>query len=121
MEIHEALEIVRKLADGLHPETGQTLPGDCLYQHPQAVRALQHALGALETQHQRLRVRRSLPPNAGKVWTDYEDAQLTEQLRRGITLQEIAKAHNRREGSIVARILRLRQKTITDRKRQAAS
>ena len=44
MELQEAIEIVRKLADGLHPETGQSLPGDCLFQHPQAVRALQHAV-----------------------------------------------------------------------------
>jgi hypothetical protein len=121
MEIQEALEIVRKLADGLHPQTGETLPADCLFQHPQAVRALQHALGALETQHQRLRVRSSLPPNAGKPWTDPEDAQLTNELRQGITLQEIAKAHSRREGSIVARLLRLRQKTLAGRKRQVAS
>jgi hypothetical protein len=26
MELQEAIEIVRKLADGLHPETGQSLP-----------------------------------------------------------------------------------------------
>src|SRR5439155_23200183 len=34
----EALTIVRKLADGVHPETGEVLQSDCLYNHPQAVR-----------------------------------------------------------------------------------
>lgn len=116
MEIHEALEIVRKLADGVHPDTGQILPADCLFQHPQAVRALQYAVDALETQDQRRRVRRSMPPNAGKPWTDDEDNRLSEELRRGISLQEIASAHSRRVGSIVARIMRMRQKMIVQRR-----
>src|SRR5947207_9924625 len=38
MEIREALPIVRKLVDGVHPETGEVLQTDCLYNHPQAVR-----------------------------------------------------------------------------------
>ena len=45
MEIQEALAILRKLADGVHPETAEILQKDCLYHHPQAVRAgarLQH-------------------------------------------------------------------------------
>jgi len=33
MEIREALTIVRKLADGVHPETGEVLQGDCLHTH----------------------------------------------------------------------------------------
>ena len=48
MEIREALTIVRKLADGVHPETGEVLQEDCLYNHPHAVRALHRAIGALE-------------------------------------------------------------------------
>jgi hypothetical protein len=31
MELQEAIEILRKLADGLHPETGRSLPDDSLY------------------------------------------------------------------------------------------
>jgi len=48
MEIREALTIVRKLADGVHPETGEVVQADCLYNHPQAVRALHRAVEALE-------------------------------------------------------------------------
>ena len=69
MEIHEALEVVRRLADGLHPENGESLGGDSLYQHPQAVRALNRAVLALEFQQERERSRRSLPANAGKPWS----------------------------------------------------
>lgn len=112
MEMSEAVEIVRKLADGLHPETGQALGSDCLYQDAQIVRALHCAVRALELQHARERTRRSLPRNAGKPWSDQEDAQLQEELRRGISLQEIAAAHSRRVGSVVARLVRLRKNSI---------
>lgn len=116
MEIQDALQVIRRLADGLHPETGEILPGDSLYRNAQAVRALARAVGALERQQARERLRGSSPPNTGKPWSDSEDAQLAEELRLGITLQAIAAAHRRREGSIVARILRLRQSTVVERK-----
>ena len=120
MELQEALEIVRRLADGLHPATGQLLPDDCLYQHPQAVRALQHAVDALEHQDRRRRVRSSMPQNAGKPWTHEEDERLSEELRRGSHLHEIAAAHSRKVGSIIARIMCLRQKVVTEQKRRIA-
>ncbi len=106
MEIHEALEIVRRLADGVHPETGQ-VSTDSLYQHPQAVRALNRAVQALEFQEERERMRRSLPANAGKPWSNAEEAQVCEELRRGVNFQEIARTHGRTAGSIVARLIRL--------------
>lgn len=120
MEIQDALQVIRRLADGLHPETGETLPDGNLYRSPLAARALERAVIALERQQARERVRGSSPPNAGKPWSDDEDAQLAEELRLGITLQAIAAAHRRREGSIVARILRLRQSTIAERKLRVA-
>ena len=82
------------------------------------MRALQHAVDALEIQDQKRRTRNSLPPNAGKAWIEDEDMQLSEELRRGASLQEIAGLHNRRVGSIVARIMRLRQKAFVEQKRR---
>jgi len=120
MELQEALEIVRRLADGLHPATGQSLPDDCLYHHPQAVRALQRAVDALEHQGRRHRARNSMPPNSGKPWTDEEDVRLSEELRRGADLHEIAAVHCRRVGSIIARIMRLRQRVVTEQRRKIA-
>jgi len=107
MEINEALEIVRRLADGLHPETGQAVKSDSLYQHPQAARALNRAVQALEFQQARERTRNSLPANAGKQWSNAEDTQICEELRRGVNFQEIATIHGRTAGSIVARLIRL--------------
>jgi len=105
MEIQEALNIVRKLASGLHPATGEALPGESVYHHPQAVRALHCAITALEFQQERERARRFLPANAGKTWSNQEDAQICDELRRGINFEGIAKAHNRTVGSIIARLV----------------
>jgi len=107
MEIQEALTVVRKLADGIHPETGEILSSDCLYNHPQAVRALHRAIGALEFQSERERTRKFLPSNAGKPWSSQEDALICDELRRGISFEQIARMHNRTNGSIVARLVKL--------------
>jgi hypothetical protein len=42
-----ALGILQSLADGIHPATGQTMPAESPYQHPDVIRALFHAVGAL--------------------------------------------------------------------------
>jgi hypothetical protein len=107
MEIREALDIVRKLANGMHPETGAAIASDSPYQNLQAVRALHCAIAALEFQQENERRRRFLPANAGKPWSDQEDAQISEELRHGINFEGIAKAHNRTVGSIIARLMRL--------------
>jgi len=107
MEIQEALAVVRKLADGMHPETGELLPGDCLYQHPQAVRAMHRAMAALEFQEERERAKKFLPKNAGKAWSHQEDAEICDEIRRGISFERIAQMHSRTNGSIIARLVRL--------------
>jgi len=107
MEIQEALGVVRKLADGVHPETGEVLSRDCMYNHPLAVRALHRAIGALEFQSEREKTRRFLPRNAGKPWTSQEDAQICEELRRGMSFERIAQIHDRTNGSIISRLVRL--------------
>jgi hypothetical protein len=107
MELEEALAVMRRLADGLHPETGGSLPSDCLYQHPQSVRALHRAICALEFQQERERAKKFLPKNAGKSWSNQEDAQVCDELRRGLSFEQIAQLHGRTNGSIIARLVRL--------------
>lgn len=107
MEIQEALAVIRKLADGIHPETGEALSADCLYHNPQAVRAMHRAMGALQFQEERERAKRFLPKNAGKAWSHQEDSQICDEIRRGFSFEKIAQMHNRTNGSIVARLVRL--------------
>jgi hypothetical protein len=107
MEIEEALKIMKSLADGVNPETGEALSGDLIYQNPQNVRALHRAVGALQFMEERERNRRVLPKNAGNAWSPQEDTQLCDELRGGKDFQQIAKIHDRTVASIVARLIRL--------------
>jgi hypothetical protein len=120
MEIHEALETVRKLANGLHPETGAPLENNSAFQHPLAIRALNRAVAALEFQQERERARNSLPANAGKPWSTEEDTLICDELRRGINFQELARSHGRTVGSIVARLIRLGKISAASSQRKSA-
>jgi len=111
MEIAEALEVVRRLADGLHPDTTEPLNSDSVFQLPRTVRALHRAVLALEFQQRKERPRKLTPLNTGKAWSDEEDARLALELRKGIALDEIARTHNRRMGSVVARLMRVDRNT----------
>jgi hypothetical protein len=108
MEIPQVLEIVHKLANGQNPQTRTAVTGNCLLRHPQSIRALNRAVGALESQHKHER-RRSRPANAGKGWSAQEDQGVCDELRSGISFEEIARLHCRTPGSIVARLIQLRK------------
>ena len=47
------------------------------------------------------------PCNAFRTWTRAEDAQVCEELRKGMDFRDIAKAHDRTIPSIVARLVKL--------------
>jgi hypothetical protein len=107
MEIQETLRIMRALADGVNPETGDCLVADAVYQYPPVVRALHQAVGALEIMEERLRNKKTSPAKTGKSWSLAEDQQVCEELRRGVDFHQIAKTHNRTIGSIIARLVKL--------------
>jgi hypothetical protein len=104
MEIEEALKIMRALANGANPETGEALEAGSICRQPQIVKALNRAIGALVAAQEREHKR---PMNAFRTWTRAEDAQVCDELRKGMDFQEIAKSHNRTVPSIVARLVKL--------------
>jgi hypothetical protein len=107
MEVREAIKVVRALADGVNPETGEILQNDSVYKNPQVVTALNRAVAALEYLEQREKARQSQPGNAGKRWTRAEEQQVCEELRQGKDFHYIARTHNRTVPSIVARLVKL--------------
>jgi hypothetical protein len=117
MELQEALNIMRALAGGINPETGQAMEAESLCRKPQIVKALNRALGALVQLEQR---ERSRPGNAGKYWSREEDKQVCAEVRKGIDFHEIAKSHNRSVPSIVARLVKLGEIKPTGSAQQAA-
>jgi hypothetical protein len=106
MQISKALEIVRALADGIDPNTGETFPEGTPYQHPQVIRALMTAVQALDQQLTDQSHIHS-PVRAGKPWDRAEDEQLARDFEAGATVVQLAKRHERTLGSIRSRIEKL--------------
>lgn len=79
----QALQIVRILADGVDPHSGEVFSQESPYQKPETVRALCTAAQALERAVQWEERRKRLPANAGKAWNDEEDERLAGRVRRG--------------------------------------
>jgi hypothetical protein len=104
MEIEQAIQIIRALANGVHPESGAALDEASVCRTPETVKALNRALAALVTQQEREKKR---PKNAGKSWSHEEDAQICEELRQGIDFNQIANTHNRSLAAILARLVKL--------------
>jgi hypothetical protein len=107
MQTSEALRIVRALADGVDPTTGEVLEGDTPFQNPQIVRALFTAVDALERLVKTENRARRLPENAGSPWNEQEDEELSRDFDAGMSVADLAKKHKRTEGSIRTRLERL--------------
>jgi len=96
MNDERALATLQALASGADPVTGTTFPAGSPYQHPDTVRALYHAIRALETGTTRpKRPARDLPDNSGKPWSPGEDAQLVSAFDAGQPMETLAATHGR--------------------------
>jgi hypothetical protein len=106
MDQAQALAIVRSLANGVDPESGEVFAADSAYQRPQVVRALYEAAAALERIERFERRRSQMPPKTGEPWTEDEDRKLLAAFDAGRALQELAAAHERTMGAVRARLLK---------------
>ena len=102
MDIIRAKEIVRTLADGVDPTTGEILPAESVYNAPEVIRALfavleQVELAAPITSDDPLR-------NAGKPWTVAEDEKLCDEYLSKLKISDIAREHGRSPGAIESRL-----------------
>ena len=109
MEPEQAKAILKSLADGRDPATGNQFPPDSPYQKADTVRALYMALEALE-KGTGPREPRPIDPNrpkAGKAWTPEEEQSVVEAFKKGVPFPEIAATHGRTRGAITARLIKL--------------
>lgn len=104
MGTEDAIRIMRALANGQNPATGESLPAGDVCLSAESVKALNKGLSALIQQDQ---WERNRPPNAFRAWTRSEDAQVCDELRKGVALDEIAKLHHRTVPAILARLMKL--------------
>ena len=106
MEQAQALGVVRSLANGVDPETGEVFPADSAYQRPLVVRALYEAAAALERMERFERRKAQMPAKTGEPWSEDEDRKLLAGFDAGRALQELAAAHERTMGAVRARLLK---------------
>jgi hypothetical protein len=121
MDQAQALTIVRSLANGVDPESGEVFAPDSAYQRPQVVRALYEAAAARERNEVRAlyaaaaalerierfeRRRSQMPQKTGEPWSEDEDRKLLAAFDAGRALQELAAAHERTMGAVRARLLK---------------
>ena len=100
MDIVKARKIVRILADGIDPTTGEVLPDESVYNSPDVIRALFVLLEAAAKVQSPTR-------NAGKPWNEIEDDKLRDEFAAKIKISDIAKEHGRTYGAIESRLDRL--------------
>ena len=99
--------ILRSLAEGNDPLTGDELPDESLYQSAKVLRALQAAVTSLEKDIERRRKRGQLPGKAGNPWTPEEEAKLVQRFEAGLKIEALAEEHGRTAGAIASRLAKL--------------
>jgi hypothetical protein len=107
MQLDAALPIVRALADGVNPITGESYPEHSPYAEPRTLRALYSAVDLMSREVERERRRERLPANFGKPWTQAEDEALIGEFDGGMVMIDIARRHARTQSSIRLRLEKL--------------
>ena len=102
MELERARTLLTELADGVDPLTGECLPPDSVCNRPEIIRALHCVL-----QHTAGGRKRPSPPNAGKPWTEADEAALMQMFDVGCSVEEMQARFQRTNGAIVRRLERL--------------
>src|SRR2546421_2002645 len=104
MHLDAALPIVRALADGVNPVTGEAYPETSPYAEPRALRALYSAVDLMQKEVDREKRRERLPANFGKPWSEGEDKVVMAEFDGGSTVPDIARKHARTHSSIRLRL-----------------
>ncbi len=114
MDEKKAIEIIKTLAEGVDPNTGEVFPADSPYQNVDIIRALHIAQEALQRVSKIKSRTKELPERAGKTWETEESKLLAERFDSGIPIAEIAKKHQRTKGAITSQLAKLGKITNAD-------
>lgn len=122
METQKALQVLKTLADGIDPATGEAFTAGSAYQHPDTVRALYSAIRVLEghatpatqatqvTPARQASTQTTAKPgyeNSGRPWSQDEDTRLGNAFDAGKSIEELVGLHKRTKWAIEARLARL--------------
>jgi hypothetical protein len=106
MDDEKAAGILRALAAGANPGTGEPLADLAVLQEPDVGCALQLGADALGTRTRQQRRQASLPRNAGKTWTQEEDERLLASFDGGATVDQLVVQHERTRAGVEARLVK---------------
>ena len=115
MEFTEARAIVKTLAQGIDPVTGEVFPENSPYNHPLIIRALFEIHDAClrdrrgaRTQEERRQenVACGRPPNAGLRWSDDDRQRVASEFEAGTSIAELARSLERSEFAIQSELVR---------------
>ena len=111
MQQERALSILKALADGVDPVSGEQFSATSPYQHPDVIRALLWAVhtlsGPVRAPKQAMPRSESATTNAGKPWTEEEDVHLGQAFDAGKPIDQLAEEHKRSRWAIEARLVKL--------------
>ena len=105
MDVTRAMELLRTVAEGVNPFTGEILPEDCVCNQVEMVRAIYCVLNEVRPPTEKKA--KSQPENAGKPWSESERNEVAEEYRSGMTMTAIARKHQRSRGSIEAKLAQM--------------
>lgn len=100
MHIEQALPILKALADGINPITGEAYPESSPYCEPRALRALFVAVDIVQREVDKNRRKARLPVNFGKPWDEAEEKYLRTAYAAAKPIPELATALQRTQSSI---------------------
>lgn len=115
MELDKARDIIKTLANGVDPTTGEVLPRESPYNDPNVIRALFTVLESIKSekkpkktdeQTQQENIRNGRPKNAGLPWTDELKGEIALKFQSGISVDELSKHFERTKGAIVSELMK---------------
>ena len=115
MDKSKAIDILKSLADGLHPVSREQFDKHHVINEPDVIRALNAAVDALSSDDGKVAHRRDLPERVGRPWRENEDNALIKAFDEGIALNDLAAKHQRTRGAIRPRLIRLGKISPDDR------
>lgn len=107
MDIVNVKNILKALADGVNPVTGEVLSPIDSCNQPDIIRALCAAVNILEKEEKKNKIHQNLPENAGKLWSSEDDEKLCSMYDQGCSSGDICAYFKRTKGAIASRLVHL--------------
>lgn len=103
-KLEDVIRVLKSLAQGMDPQSGEKCPGESLLNRPEIIRALFAAVDRLQA------VRKSgvpaveHPGGSSRRWTAELDEELKERYLAGAALPELMRTLGRGRGALIGRL-----------------